>query len=54
MISTLSTPGLLVDAELAYRREQLSADLSLDRRGRSWLSRVLRRADPARDLTLAA
>lgn len=52
----LTTPGLLVDAELAYRREQLSTDLSAGRRTRSWF-RGLRRSTPAAaggDLTLAA
>jgi hypothetical protein len=49
------TPGLLVDAELAYRREQLAGDLAGARRlTRWWAAARRRRAAAHDDLTLAA
>lgn len=49
------TPGLLMDGEVAYRREQLAADLSGARRGLGWWrTRRRRPATTVAELALAA
>lgn len=49
------TPGLTADAELAYRRERLAADVAGAGRLQRWiLSRRQRRVAAAEGLTLAA
>lgn len=54
MIHTTLTPGLL-DAELAYRRERLTADVSSSRRLVTWVGRLRRRSAAGPDeLVLAA
>lgn len=54
MIHSAPVAGLL-DAELAYRRERLAADVATSRRLVSWVQRLRRRsATPAEELTLAA
>ncbi|MFC3690148.1 hypothetical protein [Aquipuribacter hungaricus] len=48
------TPGLL-DAELAYRRERLGADIATSRRLAAWVGRLRRRTTTRHeDLVLAA
>ena len=54
MIHTTPTPGL-IDAELAYRRERLVADLATSRRLVGWVGRLRRRGRTRPDdLVLAA
>lgn len=48
------TPGLLADAEVAYRREQAAADLTGARRVRGWWGTRRRRAASGTELALAA
>lgn len=54
MHSFAIAPGLLVDAEVAYRREQAAGDLTVARRVRGWWGSRRRRAASTADLTLAA
>lgn len=54
MFPSTLTPGLL-DAELAYRRERLAADVATSHRLVAWVGRLRRRSRTAADdLTLAA
>lgn len=57
MFPTTLTPGLL-DAELAYRRERLVADVAASRRLAAWVGRLgrlgRRGTTTPDDLTLAA
>ena len=48
------TPGLMIDAEVSYRREQLAVDLSGARRVRGWFGTRRRRGASCDELTLAA
>jgi len=48
------TPGLLLDGEVAYRREQVARDLSGPRRVRRWWGTRRSAGRPNRDLVLAA
>lgn len=54
MIHSTPMPGLL-DAELAYRRERLAADVATSRRLVGWVGRLRHRGRTrADDLVLAA
>ena len=54
MFPSTLTPGLL-DAELAYRRERLAADVATSRRLADWVGRLRRRRTTTPDqLVLAA
>lgn len=53
MHSFAITPGLLVDAEVAYRREQAATDVTVARRVRGWWG-GRRRAASTAELVLAA
>jgi hypothetical protein len=48
------TPGLLADAEIAYRRERLAADFGRSGRLSDWWRARRRRRSTADDLDLAA
>lgn len=48
------TPGLLLDAEVAYRQERVRADLAGSGRLRRWWTARRRRATATDDLALAA
>lgn len=48
------TTGLIVDAEVSYRREQLAGDLAGARRVRGWWGARRRHAAPHDELALAA
>lgn len=54
MHSFTITPGLLVDAEVAYRREQAAVDLTGARRVRGWWGTRRRRAAATTEHALAA
>jgi len=55
MIQLTLTPGLLGDAELTYRREQVAADMASARRVVAWVGRLRRRSTRTTgELVLAA